>query len=118
MKIELELTPSQFVYLSALLHAFCESNKYNFHMFSRQEKAKYTISQAMADRLYNRSRGLMRHPTPIITKKGKPKLHKLTLIYHEAQTASIFMCEAKDKETDDFCRALANNIYSQLDQKL
>ncbi|RWX00943.1 hypothetical protein [Flavobacterium cerinum] len=118
MKIELELTTPQFVYLSAAFHSYCEFNKPKFHTLSGQQKAIYTISQAVADKLYTRTRGLSRQPSPSKTKKGKPKLHKLTLIYHEARAVSVYMCEAKDIEPDEFFRALANNIYSQLDQKL
>jgi len=118
MKVELELTTPQFVYLSAAFHNFCESNKPVFHTLGRQEKAMYTIIQSIADKLYTRTRTLSRQSTASKTKKGKPKLHKLTLIYYEAHAVSAYMFQAKDNAPDEFLRAVSNNIYSQLEQKL
>jgi len=110
MKIELKLTATQLAYIGMSFEALCEDNAPKFGILTRKEKASYTIAQDIADKLHNKIRA--------INRKSTKKLIKATFKYHEAFAINYLTQKDKDFHTDPYLKAVAQNIYSQLDPKL
>ncbi len=118
MKIELNLTQAQILFLSAVINKFVEDCRDKVVRMSRQEKAAYTIAVDVADKLHAKARILERG----FNAKSK-KLYKMTFKYHEARGINYFVRTLKDCPVDDapdsyYFNSLALNIYLQLDPKL
>jgi len=118
MKIQLDITPTQILFLSAVINKFVEDSREKVVRMSRQEKAAYTIAVDVADKLHTKARFLERS----FNAKSN-KLYKMTFKYHEAHGINYFVRTLKDSPVDgapdsSYFNSLALNIYLQLDPKL
>ena len=112
MKIELQLTAAQIVFLSVLINKFVDDYRKQFVRMPRKEKAAYTIALDVADRLHTKSRSVER------SLKQK-KLFKMTFKYYEAHGINYFISTLKDNPGNDtYFDTMVLNIHGQLDQKL
>jgi hypothetical protein len=118
MKIELNLTQAQILFISAVINKFVENSREKVPVMSRQEKTVYSIAIDSADKLHAKARILERG----FDAKSKKK-YKMTFKYHEAQGINYFVNKLKDSHVDDapdssYFNSLAQIIYLQLDPKL
>lgn len=111
MKIQLELSTEQVIYLNGILNGFVDSRKSLWATMSCKEKAAYTIAVDVADKLHAKARSASR-------KMNTDRLSKVSFKYHEAYGINYFVCALKDREEDIYYRSIALGIYIQLDQKL
>lgn len=111
MKIELQLTTEQIIFLNAVVNSFVDDHKSKWTAMPRKEKAAYSIAVDVADKLHTKARTVARK-----AKSGKPI--KMSFKYHEAQGINYFVSTLKDHEGDAYFRSVALNIYIKLDQKL
>ena len=117
MKIELQLTAAQILFISAVTNDFVARNKKTIGFKTRQEKAVYSMAMDVADKLHTKERAIERK-----FDANSQKLHKLTFKYHEAHCIHYFVWKLKDSpaknDNDIYFNSVASNIFSQLDQKL
>lgn len=117
MKVELKLTAAQILFLSTVLNTFVKDNKKTIMAKTSQEKAVYSISVDVANKLHTKERAFANS-----FDETSSKLYKMSFKYFEAHCINYFVRKLKDSPaTDDnaiYFNSVAHNIYSQLDPKL